>query len=354
MTYARKRATIIEGASVKRREYEWLWQDWLLNGKLNLLVGEPAVGKSALMAYMIAAALGYRTWPGTTKRSPKGGYALWVGSEEDAAESLGPQLDALGVPSEHWGQIVEAHDKLHLDVLQTDFKHPLRLVIVDPIIFGHGSDTNRASKARQIAEGWQDLATVRRCCVLASIHTVKHAKTHLEAGSRLEDLAAGSGQFVAVSRMVWLYLRGSDKRGPRILYRAKCSPHIDHKSDGFEVHARRDPKFGMWQPSRFDRKDDALASAREMVRDVGDAQSYAPAPGSAAETILRLVAEHGGSMAAAECKHLVVQDVGTTPRAVDMAAETLIKHDRLRQDSGGNGKQRTWTLPSAELALGDL
>ena len=302
------------------------------------------MGKSALMSYIIAAALGYRTWPGSTQRSEQGGYALWVGSEEDAAESLGPQLDALGVPADRWGQIAEGHDKLHHDIQHAQFDYPLRIIVVDPIIFGHGSDTNRASKARQIAEGWQDLATARRCCVLASIHTVKHVKTYLEAGSRLEDLAAGSGQFVAVSRMVWLYMRGADKRGPRILYRAKCSPHIDHLSDGYEVHALREPEYGMWQPSRFDPIEDAQAAAREMGRDVGDAREYEPTAGSAADVIMQTIATRGGSMAAAECKHLVASTVGVSHRAVDFAAETLVKHGQLKQDDGGRGKQRTWAL----------
>ena len=213
MTYKPKTPAVIQGTSVKPREYEWLWRNWLLNGKLNLLVGEPAVGKSALMAYMVACALGHRTWPGATQRAAPGGYALWIGSEEDAAESLRPQLDALGVPPSEWGQIVHGHDMLHLDVQHMQTPAPLRIVIVDPLIFGHGADTNRADKARKIAEGWQDVATARRCCVLAATHTVKHAKTHLDGGSRLEDLSAGSGQFIAVCRMALLYLRGAGRAG---------------------------------------------------------------------------------------------------------------------------------------------
>ena len=102
----------------------------------------------------------------------------------------------------------------------------------------------------------------------------------------------------------------------------------------------------MWQPSRFVPMDDAVAAARDMVRDVGDrdAKGFEPAEGTAGAVLLAYIAEHGGAALAADTRRAIAAATGKSPRAVDYAADTLDKHGRLvrRQDEQG---RTVWALP---------
>ena len=323
--------------------YAWAWERWLLSGELNLLIGAPATGKSALMTWVMACSLGYRPWPDGTQ-AKRGGFGVFVTSEESLSKSLMPQMAALGVPPDRWMLFDHVHADMHRDVLHTAYPADLRLVCVDPIIIGRGGDTNRATIAREIADDWQGVARALGCPVLASIHTVKSVRKHLEQGSRLEDLAAGSGQFVAVARMAWLYVRPEAKLADRILLRAKCSPHIDHRGDGYRVSSVQEPQYGMWQVSSLEELPDALKEARAMAADLGG--EYQPAQGTAGEAILDYLASAGGSAPAAECNRAVRESLGVTQRGIDAAAATLVKHGALEQDGGGRGVSRVWRLPT--------
>ena len=329
----------------KVESYVWAWNRWLLSGELNLLVGAPATGKSALMTYTMAAALGYQDWPDGT-RAKRGGYGVFVTTEEDLNKSLLPQMLGYDVPADKWGLFDGSHPNLHLDVLHTKYPEPPRLICVDPIIVGRSGNTNDATAARRIADDWQRVARELRCPVLASIHTVKAVRKHLEQGSRLEDLAAGSGQFVAVSRMAWLYTRPERKLSDRILLRAKCSPHIDHLGEGFRVSSQQGERYGMWQVAEFEELPDAIAEARRMAGDTGG--EYQPKGGTAGDAILAHLEGCDGAANAAECKRAVSEALGVTLDGVEAAARLLIKHDKLLQDGGGHGAHRTWSLPAVD------
>jgi hypothetical protein len=88
-------AAIVKLADVEAEQISWLWPNRIALGKLNLLAGDPGLGKSFLLLDLAARiSLGSR-WPDCDEHAPTGGVVLLT-AEDGLADTVRPRLDAAG------------------------------------------------------------------------------------------------------------------------------------------------------------------------------------------------------------------------------------------------------------------
>ena len=72
----------------------WLWEPWIPNSALTLVCGEPAKGKSTLLAHLAA---GVTTRPFASRRNGiRPATVLWIHGEESWGCATLPRLKAAG------------------------------------------------------------------------------------------------------------------------------------------------------------------------------------------------------------------------------------------------------------------
>ena len=338
--------TITRATSGKAERPRWTWNEWIWNGKLNLLYGAPSAGKSSLMCWLMARSMGYGEWP-DGRKATRGGHGLFVTTEEPLNESLLPQMDSLGVPAERWSLIDDPGPDAPQTILDTEWPEPLRLIVVDPIISGRSGNMNDAVSARALCEEWANVARALDCPVLATNHTVKGRAKHQAQGRWFFEMGAGSQQFSATARVVLYLERPQDKRGRRLLYRAKINAHIADGETGYWLDAAQTGEYRVWQIQGMEAEPNALEALQAMT--APDAGEYAPSDGSAAAALLEYMEGVTGSEPAAAVKSAVALKSDCTVRAVEKAAADLIERGLLQQAGGGKGGTKAyWSLPAVD------
>jgi putative DNA primase/helicase len=71
---------VVSGASVQLKPVSWLWQDYLLAGKLNILAGAPGSGKTAVALSLTATVSRGGAWPDKSA-APSGDVLIWSRGE---------------------------------------------------------------------------------------------------------------------------------------------------------------------------------------------------------------------------------------------------------------------------------
>jgi RecA-family ATPase len=79
---------------VKQQSVKWLWENRFALGKITLIGGYPGVGKSQLVIDLIARMTSNGRWPTGELAVP--GNAVILSSEDDAADTICPRLEAAG------------------------------------------------------------------------------------------------------------------------------------------------------------------------------------------------------------------------------------------------------------------
>jgi hypothetical protein len=204
----------------------------LLYGKLGALGGNAGVGKSYLSAVIAAAESQGWKLPGDD-HAPPPADVLIASYEDDAGDTIGPRLDALGADSKRI-HVIEgvrdsedrmrpfgASDVSHLETA-LDSLRDVRLVIVDPVsaFVGSGIDEHRGNEVRGALEGLRRLAAERRVAVLIVMHTRKSS-----ADNALQRLA-GSGAYGQLIRTAMFAAHDPDDP-------SRCAvAHIKHNVTG--------------------------------------------------------------------------------------------------------------------------
>ena len=217
---------------------QWLWKDWLAQGKLNLLAGQPGTGKTTIAMQMAATVSVGGNWPDGSQAN-KGNVLIWSG-EDDPKDTLIPRLVLAGADLQRINFVDTVFDEQgsrgfdpakDLRILTAELKTigSLSLLIADPIVSAVGGDSHRNTEVRRALQPLVDLAEEQNCAVLGI--------THFSKGNQVRDpldRVTGSVAFGAVPRVVLgtaivpTEVEGEEKR---LLIRLKSNIGAD--SDGY-------------------------------------------------------------------------------------------------------------------------
>lgn len=197
----------------------WAWHHRLVLGYLNLLLGNEGVGKSTLVAWMIAR-LTRGELPGDLHGQP---VSVGVIGDEDSFDGVWtPRLHAAGANLERVVQIERPdggfvnirEDRDKLAGVITD--HALGLLFFDQLLdnLGVGVDDWRQKAVREALQPLRSLARELSIATLGCLHPNKRADT-------FRQLVAGAPAFNSVSRSSLLLAQHPEDENLRVLVRGK-------------------------------------------------------------------------------------------------------------------------------------
>jgi len=224
-----KVVVLTNGADIKPEPIQWLWKDWLPQGKLTILAGFPGDGKTNIAINMAATVTSGGRWPDGTV-AQIGNVLIWSG-EDSAEDTLVPRLCAAGAdlskcffiagtdvegkrrgfnPMEDLAQLEEVALKVG----------DIHLLIVDPLVAVVKGDSHKNAETRRDLQPLVDLGSRLNLAVLGITHFSKGT-----AGANPAQRVIGSIAFVALPRMVLVVgkTQAEEFDSPRIMVRAKTN-----------------------------------------------------------------------------------------------------------------------------------
>lgn len=208
------------GHTIHKRPIDWLWKPFIQRRAVNLLTGDPGVGKSTLVCELVAALSRGRALPGDPPSLTRPPIRCWIMQAEDAAD------DTIVWRLENQG--ADLTRVLITDQAETITAEKARAIsgrcaaegigflCIDPIQawVGRGLDMNRANETRDWGGNIRRIALENNLAVLLCRHKRKGApgENGLTAG-------LGSIDITGIARSELMAYR--DKDGARYLRRIK-------------------------------------------------------------------------------------------------------------------------------------
>lgn len=247
----------------KARPPRFIWEDRLLAGYFNLLLGEEGVGKGVLAAYLIAQ-LTQGTLPGAAEGAPIG---VGIMSDEDSFEDVwGPRLHVAGADLDYVSQIDRpdggfvhlAHDVRRLGAIAQE--HGIELFFFDQLLdhMGGDVDTFNQQKVRKALQPVRAMARRLNVGILGVLHPNKQGKS-------FRQLVYGSG-FNQLARSALWIAKDPDDAEMRVVVRPKGNLSIEPPAVTFRIEsATVDLNGESWSVPRAYGFEHALTSVEEII-----------------------------------------------------------------------------------------
>ncbi len=335
---------IVTMSDIEPVAVSYLWEPYLPRGKLTILEGDPAAGKSTFSLWVAAHVTRGSPFPGRDGRPGEGrepGDVLLLAGEDGLADTVRPRLDAVeadcarvrvltaksctdpktGTSSEWPITLADLPT-----VAEAIGRYKPSLLIVDPIqqYLGARTDMHRSNEVRPLLSAIAGLAEKHALAVLLIRHLSKAPQ------GRALYRGIGSIDFSAAARSV--ILAGVHPRDParRVLVHTKSSCCRAGQSIAYELATHAD---GVIECGRF---------VWAGVSDVTAAELLAPEPtggrdsplGAAEEFLVALLAK--GPMASAEVLS-AAERAGISERTLERAKSSLGVLSRKRRKAEGGG-----------------
>jgi hypothetical protein len=222
------RAEWVRLGEVPMEPVQWLWLNRLARGKVAMLCGDSALGKSQISCGFMAALTKSGVWPdGTT--APLGSVIL-LSAEDGIADTVRPRAESAGADTNrvHVLQRVHVEGKpksfsiqANCDLLSAKARElgDVALVIVDPVTayLGGDMDSHRTTEVRAAMLPLQDFAEQQRVAILGIIHPPK------APGLKAINYIAGSGAFAHGPRFLALIIEDPELPGRNLMLPYKNS-----------------------------------------------------------------------------------------------------------------------------------
>jgi len=221
--YAGPKVTMMD--TIEATEIQWLWRDRFVRRKLNIISGEPGVGKTFLVCDIIARTSTGAAFPDTKHGGTTPGGVLLLNAEDDPSDTLRPRLEAAGadlsriaiVGAGNGSPITNISRDIHRIRAAVDEVPDCKLVVIDPVgSYIGGADSHNDADVRAALGGLVELAADTGVAVLLVAHLRK-------AGGRAITRTMGSVAFVGMARSAWLVIEDPDDQKRKLLLRQKLN-----------------------------------------------------------------------------------------------------------------------------------
>ena len=210
----------------------WLWYPYIPLGKLSIIHGDPAEGKTTLALWIAAACSRGQALPGGENSEPL--TVLYQTAEDGLGDTIKPRL----LESQADLQRIYTIDETDfpLSMLDERIGEAIRdtqaqLMILDPLqaYLGEKVDMNRANEVRTVMKGLTQVANQTGCAIVL----VGHLNKSQTANSAQRGL--GSMDFRAAARSVLLVGRLKNDRNIRVMVHDKSSLAPEGNSRAFSL-----------------------------------------------------------------------------------------------------------------------
>lgn len=216
--------------NVTPRDVTFLWKPYLVSGAVNLLEGDPGVGKTYLLCAIAAAISSGGPLPGRPRGDPAN--VLFMSAEDDPETTLvkrlarmGANLSRISFPRQYFRLEEEALSWIEAHVIEREAK----LLILDPLLayMQGGIDMNKANETRPFMSRLRELAQATGCTMIGLRHLTKAENDKaIFRGLGSVDIAAAVRSIVQVGyhpevpdqRVMAHAKHNLSERGPSLLY----------------------------------------------------------------------------------------------------------------------------------------
>ena len=210
----------------------WLWYPYIPLGKLSIIHGDPAEGKTTLALWIAAACSRGQALPGGETGEPL--TILYQTAEDGLGDTIKPRL----LESKADLQKIYTIDETDFPLSMLDHRigeaiqdTHAQLMILDPMqaYLGEKVDMNRANEVRTVMKGLTKVANQTGCAIVL----VGHLNKSQTANSAQRGL--GSMDFRAAARSVLLVGRLKNDRNIRVMVHDKSSLAPEGNSRAFSL-----------------------------------------------------------------------------------------------------------------------
>ena len=282
----------------------WLWYPYIPLGKLSIIHGDPAEGKTTLALWIAAACSRGLALPGGENKEPL--TVLYQTAEDGLGDTIKPRL----LESKADLQKIYTIDETDFPLSMLDHrigedieKTHAQLMILDPMqaYLGEKVDMNRANEVRTVMKGLTKVANQTGCAIVL----VGHLNKSQSANSAQRGL--GSMDFRAAARSVLLVGRLKNNRDVRVMVHDKSSLAPEGNSRAFSL----ENGTLHWQEGYENLTADELLSGAARGNKV-----------ALAEDLIREQLAGGHPVLANEI-YQIAKDAGISRRTVEMAKRNM-------------------------------
>lgn len=340
----KSRLKLTRASDIIRKAIAWLWPGRIPLGKTIVIAGDPGLGKSTATVSLAAHVSTGSSWPDGSPCPV--GDVIFISAEDDAADTIGPRLDAAGADSNRV-YIVGGVESLNRDgdpetkmlslrrdqeaIREAVLALPeCRLIIVDPIsAYLDGADSHNNAEVRALLAHLSELA--------GSIGAAIVFVTHLNKGSSGPALyrATGSLAFVAAARAAFLVTRDKGDPDRRLFLPLKNNLGPDGNGMAYRIEVVDGVSRVAWE------KDCISISADEALGRDDDGDHESTLAGSAADWLSDVLS--GGPIPSNEVKKYA-KEAGYSWATIRRAQAALGVKPQRTGGAAGDGAW-VWTLP---------
>jgi putative DNA primase/helicase len=217
------------------KKVDWLWSNHLARGKITMLAGDSAMGKSQISINLAAALTKGGTWPDGDE-APSGSV-IFLTAEDAIDDTVAPRLVAAGADLSRVcflkcvrvdGQPRSFSVQNHMELIAQKARDlgDVAMVVIDPITAYLGSDidSHRISDVRAALLPLEKFAEEMNIAVLCITHPPKSPSL------KALNFIAGSGAFTHAPRLAFIVIEDPDAPGRKLLLAIKNT--LGRKADG--------------------------------------------------------------------------------------------------------------------------
>lgn len=230
---------LIDLRDVELKPVRWLWRGYIAKGKVNLIAGDPGLGKSQMVLQIVARLTRGTHLPRDCMAPPVN--VLLLCSEDDAGDTIKPRLEAANADLRRIRMvesIVQENGKKRwldldkdLERLETTLtKFRPTLIVMDALSSYTGKiDRNAENEVRVILDRLGKFASEHDVALLGICHLKKSAEADPKRA------LSGSLAWIAAARCAAIVTQDPDDDGRRLLLSAKCNIGPEPPGVGFSI-----------------------------------------------------------------------------------------------------------------------
>jgi AAA domain len=328
-------------ADTEMTRVNWLWSNHLARGKLTMLAGDSALGKSQISICLAAALTKTREWPDGDE-APSGSVII-LSAEDAINDTIVPRLAAADADLSRVyclkcvrveGKTQSFNIQTNMDLIEKKVREvgDVALVIIDPVtaFFGGEIDSHRITDVRAALLPLEQFAEQLDVAVLCIAHPPKSPST------KALNFIAGSGEFTHAPRLTFMVIEDPESPDRNLLLAVKNSLGRKPEGLGYSIVSALVGPGESIPTSRIEWDNRPVYMTADEVLEAHAEKRKAKAKGEA-ESFLRTKMEPGQSYPASDIKQQAA-NAGIAERTLGRASKTL----RIKKSRDGFGGPMWW------------